>query len=108
MASPFNIISGSSFPTVPTPDAHPRPDWLRDRTINILFQVGSKREADLPDVPLWSELGESDEQRQVLDILSGDVTVGRPILTAPEVAAASRNTPERKRPTICLRSSARR
>jgi tripartite-type tricarboxylate transporter receptor subunit TctC len=63
------------------------PDWLRDRTINILFQIGSKREADLPDTPLWSELGQTDEQRQILDILSGDVTVGRPILTAPEVPA---------------------
>jgi tripartite-type tricarboxylate transporter receptor subunit TctC len=61
------------------------PDWLRDHTINILFQIGTKREADLPDVPLWSELGESDEQRQILEILSGDVAVGRPILTAPGV-----------------------
>ena len=61
------------------------PDWLRDHTINILFQIGTKREAGLPDVPLWSELGQTDEQRQVLEILSGDVAVGRPILTAPSV-----------------------
>src|SRR4051812_20374730 len=44
-----------------------------------------RREADLADIPLRSELGESDEQRQILDVLSGDVTVGRPILTAPDV-----------------------
>jgi tripartite-type tricarboxylate transporter receptor subunit TctC len=62
-------------------------DWLRDRRINILFQVGPRREPDLPDVPLWSELGESEAQRQVLEILSGDVAVGRPILTAPGVPA---------------------
>jgi tripartite-type tricarboxylate transporter receptor subunit TctC len=61
------------------------PDWLRDHTINILFQIGNKREAGMPDVPLWSELGTNDEQRQILDILSGDVAVGRPILTAPDV-----------------------
>jgi tripartite-type tricarboxylate transporter receptor subunit TctC len=60
-------------------------DWLRDHKINILFQIGTKREAGLPDVPLWSELGATDEQRQVLEILSGDVAVGRPILTAPDV-----------------------
>jgi hypothetical protein len=41
----------------------------------------------LPDVPLWSELGESEGQRQILEILSGDVAVGRPILTAPDVPA---------------------
>ena len=29
MASPFNIISNGSAPAIPTPDAHPRPDWLR-------------------------------------------------------------------------------
>jgi tripartite-type tricarboxylate transporter receptor subunit TctC len=62
-------------------------DWLRDHKINILFQVGPRRESDLPDVPLWSELGESEGQRQVLEILSGDVAVGRPILTAPNVPA---------------------
>jgi tripartite-type tricarboxylate transporter receptor subunit TctC len=63
------------------------PDWLRDHTINILFQVGPRRESDLPDVPLWTELAANDDQRQVLDILSADVSVGRPILTAPDVPA---------------------
>jgi tripartite-type tricarboxylate transporter receptor subunit TctC len=61
--------------------------WLREKTINILFQIGPRREADLADAPLWSELGESDEQRQILDVLSGDVAVGRPILTTPDVPA---------------------
>ena len=62
-------------------------DWLRHHKINILFQVGPRREPDLPDVPQWSELGESEGQRQILEILSGDVAVGRPILTAPDVPA---------------------
>jgi len=62
-------------------------DWLRDHKINILFQVGPRREPDLPDVPLWSELGENEGKRQMLDILSGDVAVGRPILTTPDVPA---------------------
>ena len=38
-------------------------------------------------MPLWNELGESEGQRQILEILSGDVAVGRPILTAPDVPA---------------------
>jgi tripartite-type tricarboxylate transporter receptor subunit TctC len=61
------------------------PDWLRDHAVNILFQIGNKRESDLGDVPLWSELAGNDDQRAVLEILSGDVAVGRPILTAPDV-----------------------
>jgi tripartite-type tricarboxylate transporter receptor subunit TctC len=61
------------------------PDWLRGHAVNLLFQVGAKREAELPDVPLWSELGQIDEQRQILEILSGDMAIGRPIVTAPDV-----------------------
>lgn len=60
-------------------------NWLREKKINIVFQVGPRREADLPEVPLWSELADNDEQRQILDVLSGDVAIGRPILTAPDV-----------------------
>jgi tripartite-type tricarboxylate transporter receptor subunit TctC len=62
------------------------PDWIRDKKVNILFQVGTKREPDL-DAPLWSDLAQNDEQRQILELLSGDVAVGRPILTAPDVPA---------------------
>jgi tripartite-type tricarboxylate transporter receptor subunit TctC len=61
------------------------PHWIRERKVNILFQVGPRREADLPDVPLWTELAQNETQRRVLDVLSGDAAVGRPILTAPEV-----------------------
>ena len=43
------------------------PEWMRDHFINILFQIGPRRETDLPDVPLWTELAGSDDQRRVLD-----------------------------------------
>jgi hypothetical protein len=36
---------------------------------------------------LSSELGETESQRQILEILSGDAAVGRPILTTPDVPA---------------------
>lgn len=62
-----------------------RPNWVSGHVINILFQVGLKREADLPTVPLWTDLAENDEQRQVLETLSSFVAVGRPFLTAPNV-----------------------
>ncbi len=62
------------------------PNWLREHKINILFQVGPRREPDL-DAPLWTEFAKNDEQRQILELLSGDVAVGRPILTAPDVPA---------------------
>ena len=64
------------------------PAWIKERKVNILFQVGPKREADLPDPPLLTELAQNDEQRQILEVVSGDAAVGRPILTAPDVPAA--------------------
>ena len=58
-------------------------DWLHAKKVNILFQVGPKREPDLMDVPLWFELTKDPDKRQVLEVLSGDVAVGRPILAPP-------------------------
>jgi tripartite-type tricarboxylate transporter receptor subunit TctC len=62
-----------------------KPHWISEHLVNFLFQIGLKREPDLPDVPLWSELARDSEQRQVLELLSGDVAVGRPFLTSPGV-----------------------
>lgn len=62
-------------------------DWVQTGKIRILFQVGLKREPDLPDVPLWSELAKDPKQRQTIEILSNDVILGRPFVVAPEVPA---------------------
>jgi tripartite-type tricarboxylate transporter receptor subunit TctC len=62
------------------------PAWISEKKVNILYQVGPHKEPDL-DAPLWSELAQNDEQRQMLEVISGDVAVGRPILTAPDVPA---------------------
>jgi tripartite-type tricarboxylate transporter receptor subunit TctC len=62
-----------------------RPDWLRDHRLNVLFQVGAKRAAEEPDAPLLTELAKNAEQRQVLEVISGEITMGYPILTTPGV-----------------------
>ncbi len=41
MTSPFNIISSAAPPAIPSPSAHPRPDWLR-----VKF-LGGERYQDL-------------------------------------------------------------
>jgi tripartite-type tricarboxylate transporter receptor subunit TctC len=64
-----------------------RPDWLTKKTIRILTQVGSKRETGLEDVPLLEELGENDQQRQVLRFISSPTNAGRPYLAPPDVPA---------------------
>jgi tripartite-type tricarboxylate transporter receptor subunit TctC len=66
-----------------------RPDWLADKKINILVQIGLAKAADLPDVPLLSDLGANQEDRALLRLLSASTSVGRPIFTTPD------NPPER-------------
>ncbi len=64
-----------------------RPDWLRDKKINILVQIGLTKAPDLPDVPLLIDLASNDQDRAVLKLLSASSTIGRPIFTSPGVPA---------------------
>jgi tripartite-type tricarboxylate transporter receptor subunit TctC len=64
-----------------------RADWLRDRKITILAQVGAKRAHEIPDVPLVTELAKSEEDRQVFKLISAAQGLGRPYLAPPGVPA---------------------
>jgi tripartite-type tricarboxylate transporter receptor subunit TctC len=62
-----------------------RPQWLKDKKINILVQIGLHKAPDLPDVPLLMDLAKNDEDRAVLKLLSASGDIGRPLFVAPEV-----------------------
>jgi tripartite-type tricarboxylate transporter receptor subunit TctC len=62
-----------------------KPDWVRDKKINIIAQVGLTRAPDLPDVPLLIDLATNDDDRAALRLLSAPATVGRPLFTTPGV-----------------------
>ena len=64
-----------------------RPDWLREKKINLLVQIGLTKAPDLPDVPLLIDLAKNEEDRAVLMLLSASVTIGRPLYVAPGVSA---------------------
>ncbi|MFM1815790.1 MAG: hypothetical protein RLZ98_2485 [Pseudomonadota bacterium] len=64
-----------------------KPDWIKEKKIVFLVQVGPKREKDLPDVPLLTELAETDDQRQILKLVSSPILLGRPFLAPPNVPA---------------------
>lgn len=59
--------------------------WYEEGLINVLVQIGLQREADLPDVPLLYELASTDEDEQLLRLLSAPTAMGRPIFTTPNV-----------------------
>src|SRR4051812_11183781 len=60
-----------------------KPEWLRDKKINILVQVGLKRSPDLPNVPLLMELARNEADRKLLEFLSADTEISRALVTTP-------------------------
>jgi tripartite-type tricarboxylate transporter receptor subunit TctC len=64
-----------------------KPDWVKERKINILVQVGLTRATDLPDVPLLLELASSELDRKLLAFISAETAILRSIVAPPEVPA---------------------
>ena len=64
-----------------------RGDWVRDRKVIPLVQVGAERDKDYPDLPLMHELAKTPDQGQVLSLVSSPPALGRPFLTTPDVPA---------------------
>ncbi len=64
-----------------------KPDWLSGKKINILVQVGNKREPTLPNVPLLTELARNKSERDLLKLVSAPISLGRPYLAPPGIPA---------------------
>jgi tripartite-type tricarboxylate transporter receptor subunit TctC len=63
-----------------------KPDWLRDKKINVIAYAGPKPK-DLPGVPSLSELAKSDDDRKILDLINSGTEFGRPLATTDKVPA---------------------
>ena len=64
-----------------------RPDWVRDRKIVPLVQVGLTRDPALPDVALLTDHARSDEQRQMFEFVSAPNDLGQPFAAPPRLPA---------------------
>jgi hypothetical protein len=64
-------------------------DWVRDRKINFLLQIGNRRDPLLPDVPLLQDLLTSERDRQIATVASLPTTVGPGYWMAPEAPDAT-------------------
>jgi hypothetical protein len=62
-----------------------KPEWLADNQISILFQMGLHKHADLPAVPLISDLARTPQDRQVFEFLFAPQDMGRPFFAPPGV-----------------------
>jgi tripartite-type tricarboxylate transporter receptor subunit TctC len=53
--------------------------------VDILAQAGAKRDHRIPDVPLLTELTKSEEDREIMALISSPAGVGHPYLAPPGV-----------------------
>jgi len=62
-----------------------RPQWLAEKKVIVLVQVGVKRNPELPDIPTLQDLAKNDADRQVLTFISVDTAISRPLVTSAGV-----------------------
>ena len=63
-----------------------KPDWLRDKQVNILVNFGLERLAALPDVPTLLELVKP-EDRPIVDFIASGTPISRAFAYGPGVPA---------------------
>lgn len=62
-------------------------DWVRDKLVDILAQAGTKRDHRIQNVPLLIELTKTEEDREIMALISSPAGVGHPYLAPPDVPA---------------------
>jgi tripartite-type tricarboxylate transporter receptor subunit TctC len=62
-----------------------RPDWIKDKKVIAVVQVGLKKDPDLPDVPLLTELAQNEEQRQMFEFISAPMSMQQPFVGPPGI-----------------------
>jgi tripartite-type tricarboxylate transporter receptor subunit TctC len=66
-----------------------RPDWVRNRTVNILAQINLEPEAELSTLgvpPIWTFIAR-EEDKKAAELIVSQQVFGRPYLAPPGVAA---------------------
>lgn len=64
-----------------------KPDWLRDKKVNVVVQYAQERHAAFPDAPAMVEFGKTDEDKQVLALFGSTAEIGRSLVAPPGVQA---------------------
>jgi len=64
-----------------------RPDWLREKKVNVLMQAALHREPELPDVPFALDFVKNPADRKVMELNFTQKTAARPVVAPPGVPA---------------------
>ena len=62
-----------------------KPQWIRDKLIHILVQMGMNAHPDLKGVPMAIELAKSPDDREIMEVVFAKYGMARPFFTAPGV-----------------------
>jgi tripartite-type tricarboxylate transporter receptor subunit TctC len=62
-------------------------EWLKEKKINMLFQMALKKHPEIADVPAILDYAKTAEDRQVLELLFAPQDMGRPFFAPPGVPA---------------------
>jgi tripartite-type tricarboxylate transporter receptor subunit TctC len=60
-------------------------DWIRDRKVNIILQLATRKHRDLPDVPLVLDFARSSADRQILDLIFSRQLMAYPYVAPPDI-----------------------
>jgi tripartite-type tricarboxylate transporter receptor subunit TctC len=60
-------------------------DWLTEKKVNVLLQLSMKKLPELGDVPMATELAKSKADREILEFVFGQQTMGKPFMLGPGV-----------------------
>jgi tripartite-type tricarboxylate transporter receptor subunit TctC len=66
------------------------PDWLNNKSVNIIVQAGLKKAPELPDVPLAIDLAKGQEQLQIVKLVLVSQEMARPFAAPPGLPADRR------------------
>ena len=65
-----------------------KPDWLRDKKINVLLLTALNASPDFPGVPAVVDLVTKPEDRQLLELMVGPTAMARPFVAPPALPAS--------------------
>lgn len=62
-----------------------KPDWLRDKKLNVLVQLGFERHLEIPNVPSALDLVSDEAGKQLMRVLVAPQSINRPYLAPPDL-----------------------
>ncbi|HTI86078.1 MAG TPA: tripartite tricarboxylate transporter substrate-binding protein [Alphaproteobacteria bacterium] len=61
------------------------PQWVSEKKINILLQIGIKPQDGFESVPMLETFARNDNERAIFKLFSAPIALGRPVAASPEV-----------------------